>query len=265
MCGLNVVGLTRLALAGTLAEAADGPEGRGHWALGEPPAIGAGDRSADSEDEAPAGGARRGPRPGDGIEGRQDGSGAAPDARGADEAGGGEAPAAGVFTSRASLRRRNFHIAVGSERVVALSLPYGTTVPTGGTVAVELDFTGAERRCLEVSAALEAVETLQEGCLRSAQKAGFTQRHAQASEVTLSALRTQLLLQLPPEATPGFDSHLLTLSWRLVVEFTLAPRPADDGVALAPPLQWALPLEVVAGRAEAMLTWPAEAKRLVLG
>ena len=31
------------------------------------------------------------------------------------------------------------------------------------------------------------------------------------------------------------------------------------------PLQWALPLEVVAGRAEAMLTWPAEAKRLVLG
>ena len=38
-----------------------------------------------------------------------------------------------------------------------------------------------------------------------------------------------------------------------------------DGAALAPPLQWALPLEVVAGRAEAMLTWPAEAKRLVLG
>ena len=35
--------------------------------------------------------------------------------------------------------------------------------------------------------------------------------------------------------------------------------------ALAPPLQWALPLEVVGGRAEAMLTWPAEAKRLVLG
>ena len=289
--GLNVVGLTRLAFAGTLAAAAAGPEGRGHWALGEAAAMRAGDSSADSDDDAHTGDSRRGPRPGDGIEGRQDGSGGAPsrESRGADEAGGGEAPAPGVRTGRASLRRRNFHIAVGSERVVALSLPYGTAVPTGGTVAVELDFTGAERRCLEVSAALEAEETLQEGCLRSAQKAAFTQRHAQASEVTLSALRTQLLLQLPPEATPGFASHLLTLSWRLVVEFTLvsrrdiagvwvaffqefqqprcgqAPRPADAGAALAPPLQWALPLEVVAGRAEAMLTWPAEAKRLVLG
>ena len=118
---MNVVGLTRLASAGTLAEAAAGPEGRGHWALGEAAAMRAGDSSADSDDDAHTGDSRGGPRPGDGIEGRQDGSGGAPsrESRGADEAGGGEAPAAGVRTSRASLRRRNFHIAVGSERVAS--------------------------------------------------------------------------------------------------------------------------------------------------
>ena len=104
--GLDVVGLTRLAFAGTLAEAAAGPEGRGHWALGEAAAMRAGDSSADSDDDAHTGDSRRGPRPGDGIEGRQNDSGVAPsrESRSADEAGGGEAAAPGVRTGRASLR-----------------------------------------------------------------------------------------------------------------------------------------------------------------
>lgn len=83
--------------------------------------------------------------------------------------------------------------------------------------------------------------------------------------MVLCAQQVCCTLPVPLECTPSFQSDLLSLQWRLVLEMTLAPQDTQAQLTSASSPQtvkWELPVQVISSFAEcggeAQHVWPQE-------
>lgn len=91
------------------------------------------------------------------------------------------------------------------------------------------DFTDSKVRCIKYKVALQSEEVIQEDFQQpgSKQKTPYTS-YSKYEECCLNCRQTNFSLPIPITATPGFDSEIVSLQWRLHCEFTTSTT--DDKI-----------------------------------
>ncbi|KJE97218.1 hypothetical protein CAOG_07661 [Capsaspora owczarzaki ATCC 30864] len=103
----------------------------------------------------------------------------------------------------------------------------------GEDVVGTFDFSDATIPCYQIAIHLECIETVGLPYAVNPQKLSTTRLHAEHHEFCAHTKQLHVALPVPQASTPDFDTDLLSVKWRLRIEFAIASR-VDQGKPILP-------------------------------